>query len=686
MATLIAVGSATELEGDFTHFKSVFKRYTPFALDWVEQMITDSGTVEISRSGDILWYIYLYNWTTLPTSIDFMIGEQIINTIPTEYITGIARDIAASRYTETAYDGTGFLPVPLPKIPLNSLRYHSVRLRLNGYRGAKCQACFVYLNEPPQDTDILITQIQKSQIDTDGSVSLVNPVKYLWSTDTSSPKMYINGFDWNLTPPAVSAYYHTRYVPPFGFTSFDSYSSSGFALQGTVRTSQVVNGNVYLWTSTGNVITTNLLTKTTTTSFVGSNLVASAGLYVCDTAGKVYGPGGTVSTGVANVYAMFYSGSNLFVVGDQFSRVGGSPMSYLPLPNSSGNEVFIYADASGSSSMNVYTAFVKTQIDPFFGSVQLLLHSSTTDVSLNHTPVTGTPGTSNLYQFGSGSMSFSPGSSISFTVSPVTIEFWVLFPSLPSVTTAFFGNISVTPSGNFVYGSRTGTTQISVNTWYFLNVQGRAYVNGSDDGVSTNVPTGTLTVGNCNCLIEEIRASSVARPPLTVPTQPFPDLSTYQINYKVATVSLLNGTSPGLVDFTPTQLSLIGSPLSTYCGSVTAGGVTYFAPSTSGLFFNGTQTYQLPIQSFSAIAFDGTYVILFPAQAGGSLVFYDTMIPLTIFQAFCLDTGNPGPTGALNFSRIQAKFPKTTAGGTIWATNWNVLRIRNGMAGVLYAS
>ena len=66
---------------------------------------------------------------------------------------------------------------------------------------------------------------------------------------------------------------------------------------------------------------------------------------------------------------------------------------------------------------------------------------------------------------------------------------------------------------------------------------------------------------------------------------------------------------------------------------------------------------------------------------------------------FCLDTSKIQPTGTLNFSRIDtfrliapntsgfnliAKGP--SAGRYFYAVNYNILRIQNGMAGILYAS
>jgi hypothetical protein len=66
---------------------------------------------------------------------------------------------------------------------------------------------------------------------------------------------------------------------------------------------------------------------------------------------------------------------------------------------------------------------------------------------------------------------------------------------------------------------------------------------------------------------------------------------------------------------------------------------------------------------------------------------------------FCLDTSKLQPTGTLNFSRIDTFrliTPSSTnfqfvcknppAGRFFYAVNYNILRIQNGMAGILYAS
>jgi len=56
---------------------------------------------------------------------------------------------------------------------------------------------------------------------------------------------------------------------------------------------------------------------------------------------------------------------------------------------------------------------------------------------------------------------------------------------------------------------------------------------------------------------------------------------------------------------------------------------------------------------------------------------------------FCLDTAKLQPTGSLNFSRIDSARLLSDAGSfttDIYAVNYNILRIENGMAGLLYSN
>ena len=64
------------------------------------------------------------------------------------------------------------------------------------------------------------------------------------------------------------------------------------------------------------------------------------------------------------------------------------------------------------------------------------------------------------------------------------------------------------------------------------------------------------------------------------------------------------------------------------------------------------------------------------------------------FVPFCLDAAKLQPTGSLNFSRLDSARIQSTGHGSgagkfnedIYAVNYNVLRVENGMAGLLYSN
>jgi hypothetical protein len=78
---------------------------------------------------------------------------------------------------------------------------------------------------------------------------------------------------------------------------------------------------------------------------------------------------------------------------------------------------------------------------------------------------------------------------------------------------------------------------------------------------------------------------------------------------------------------------------------------------------------------------------------------YDTAAPQTALIPFCLDTSKLQPTGTLNFSRIDTfklltdnslglstDIVDTAQSGFIYAVNYNVLRINQGMGALLYSN
>jgi len=67
----------------------------------------------------------------------------------------------------------------------------------------------------------------------------------------------------------------------------------------------------------------------------------------------------------------------------------------------------------------------------------------------------------------------------------------------------------------------------------------------------------------------------------------------------------------------------------------------------------------------------------------------DGMTNVTLAIPFCLDTSKLQPTGTVNFSRIDSArlvLSKSTFNAPIYAVNYNILRVQNGMGGMLYAN
>ena len=62
---------------------------------------------------------------------------------------------------------------------------------------------------------------------------------------------------------------------------------------------------------------------------------------------------------------------------------------------------------------------------------------------------------------------------------------------------------------------------------------------------------------------------------------------------------------------------------------------------------------------------------------------------VTMMIPFCLDASKLQPTGSCNFSRMDSatlRLPNSTINAPVYAVNYNILRIQNGMGGLLYAN
>jgi len=277
IAQLVAVGAQdVHLVGDpqVSFFRSTYKRHTNFSQTVERQVIQGNvsnngmSTIRFERKGDMLNYVYLMpiagdglsantftdNWTDVISKVELLIGGQVIDEQDSTYSTLIAPTLSAfssSKSTSASlYDGISaskFYPLRFSfcenwqsALPLISLQYHDVELRITWGAEAAASKWEVYANYAYLDTqerevfasqpqNMIMTQVQKA-ISSNSKIQELNfnhPVKYIAAGDASAVtmvstagnklKLQINGTDvadYKFADPnftTVPLYYHTSH-------------------------------------------------------------------------------------------------------------------------------------------------------------------------------------------------------------------------------------------------------------------------------------------------------------------------------------------------------------------------------------------------------------------------------------------------------------------------------------------
>jgi hypothetical protein len=275
IAQLVAVGAQdAHLVGqpEISFFRSTYKRHTNFSQTVERQVIQGNvsnngmSTVRFERKGDLLNYVYLMpidgdgssantftnDWTDVITKVELLVGGQVIDEQDSTYSTLIAPTLSAANASKSVganiYDGTSsakFYPLRFffcenwqSALPLVSLQYHDVELRITWGSEASASKWEVYANYAYLDTqereffasnpqNMIITQVQKA-IASQSKIQELNfnhPVKYLAAGDATNVtmvstagnklKLQINGTDvsdYKFADPnftSVPLYYHT---------------------------------------------------------------------------------------------------------------------------------------------------------------------------------------------------------------------------------------------------------------------------------------------------------------------------------------------------------------------------------------------------------------------------------------------------------------------------------------------
>jgi len=273
IAQLVAVGAQdVHLVGqpEVSFFRSTYKRHTNFSQTVERQVIqgnvSDNGmsTVRFERKGDLLGYVYLVpnngtatqaysaaDWRTKIAKVELLVGGQVIDEQDSIFSTLIAPSLLASAAPKSPsadiFGGSSasrFYPLRFSfcenwqsALPLISLQYHDVELRITWGSAASTDKWDVYANYAYLDTqerevfaaqpqNMIMTQVQKA-IASGNKIQELNfnhPVKYLASADASDLailnndnklKLQINGTDvadFKFADPnftTVPLYYHT---------------------------------------------------------------------------------------------------------------------------------------------------------------------------------------------------------------------------------------------------------------------------------------------------------------------------------------------------------------------------------------------------------------------------------------------------------------------------------------------
>lgn len=195
------------LSGDpqVSFYRSTYRRHEPFAMTTETQSVPRDGKVRLVRKGDLLGYMYLtvhdpdtgyivpgLTWTSLLDRVELVIGNQIVVTHDTVYLTQIRPTLEAknlSQRSSTSFLPLGFFTDQTP-LPLSAMKYTDIDIVLAGQSqsyGYKLWTQQIHLGDAERNWfsttphKMLLTQVQRLPVTTEPSFR--GPIKYLaWPT------------------------------------------------------------------------------------------------------------------------------------------------------------------------------------------------------------------------------------------------------------------------------------------------------------------------------------------------------------------------------------------------------------------------------------------------------------------------------------------------------------------------
>jgi len=128
-----------------------------------------------------------------------------------------------------------------------------------------------------------------------------------------------------------------------------------------------------------------------------------------------------------------------------------------------------------------------------------------------------------------------------------------------------------------------------------------------------------------------------------------------------------------------------GIPFDQYSTSIILGTDSYYISVNGGVFnYNFSKFINLPNPTYLTMIYDGDgYIYLYPYN-GSVVCRFSTNKPISLFLPFCLNTSSSS-CGSVYFDNNSELILNGTGNGIVYSVRYNILRIQNGMAGILYA-
>jgi hypothetical protein len=339
-------------------YRSHFKRNVPFGSSVEQFVVPVDGKIIINAKGDLIGYTYLtahdtntgalipnVNWSTVISSVDLVIGNQVIATHDMTYINTIQKALESDTYSKRSQTNTfqplGFFFDKQP-LPIAALKYTDVKINITWVSDSvskqyvyKCWSHCIRLSGDERmffathTHRFLIPQMQRVRISNEPSFH--GPVKYIAALCANYSNVYY--------PPATSSASGTvQWGARIAGSANDQGQSISVDGSGNLYvTGYYASNPLTLYNSDGSAFGTTLPNSGSNDCFITKYSTSGAVQW----GARIAGTGSDLGLGISvdgsgNLYVTGYYASNPLTLYNSSGSAFGTT-----LPNSGSNDCFI---------------------------------------------------------------------------------------------------------------------------------------------------------------------------------------------------------------------------------------------------------------------------------------------------------------------------------------------------------